>query len=117
MAGVTDRELWKIIMHYGEFDRMPVLHWGGWPETYERWYAEGLPKNVDEHKYLDTVPMHSYLTVNLEPFPPFEEETFEETEEYRIFRQADGVIAQHWKHQSCIPRFIDFTLKEASCWE
>jgi hypothetical protein len=29
----TARELFNRIMHYEPVDRMPVLHWGGWPET------------------------------------------------------------------------------------
>lgn len=53
---------------------------------------------------------------NLNLYPAFEEETIEETDEYRIFRAGDGVIQQDWKHQSCIPHYIDFTLKTAADW-
>ena len=45
---MTTRELWQNIMHYGEFDRMPVVHWAGWPETRERWISEGMPADADE---------------------------------------------------------------------
>ncbi|MCE9614832.1 MAG: hypothetical protein K8T26_11185 [Lentisphaerae bacterium] len=37
---MTNRELFQRIMHYGEFDRMPVVHWGGWAETMERWFLD-----------------------------------------------------------------------------
>lgn len=49
---MTYRDLSREIMFYGEFDRMPVLHWTGWPETIERWRGEGLPADegyVREH--------------------------------------------------------------------
>jgi len=114
---MTHRDLWKNIMQYGSFDRMPVLHWKGWPETYERWYQEGLPKNANEHQFFRAIPIHSHLNINLELYPEFAEETIEETASYRIFRQTDGVVAQHWKNKSCIPHFLDFTLRGADGWE
>jgi hypothetical protein len=112
-----DRQVWNDILHYRSFDRMPIIHWQGWPETYDRWYQEGLPRDPDqEHVFLKSTPMHSHLHIDLELYPAFEEITIEETDNYRIFRQADGVIAQHWKNASCIPHFIDFTLRDHSSW-
>ena len=114
---MSTRELWQSIMRYGEFDRMPVIHWKGWDETRERWIKEGMPSDADEHKYFNAVPHWVSVGVNLELYPAFEEETIEETEEYRIFKDSSGVIQQDWKHKSCIPHYIDFTLKTAKEWE
>ena len=114
---MTTRELWQSIMRYGEFDRMPVVHWKGWDETRERWINEGMSPDADEHKYFNAVPHWVSVGVNLDLFPAFEEETIEETEEYRIFKDSSGVIQQDWKHKSCIPHYIDFTLKTAKEWE
>ncbi len=114
---MTHRDLWKNILQYRSFDRMPVLHWKGWPETNERWHQEGLPKDADEHQFFQTIPIHSHLNINLELYPEFAEETIEARASYRIFRQSDGVFAQHWKNQSCIPHFWDFTLRGADGWE
>jgi uroporphyrinogen decarboxylase len=113
---VTTRELWRNIMHYGEFDRVPVIHWTGWTETIERWRGEGMPADVDVHAYFGTVPQWRGVGVNLSLHPPFEEVTIKESDEWRIFRQTDGVICQAWKRKSCIPHFIDFTLKTADDW-
>jgi len=113
---LTTRALWQSIMHYGEFDRMPVIHWCGWPETRERWIAEGLPPDANEHEYFGAVPMWAGVGVDLDLFPKFEEETLEDTDEYRIFRDAYGVVQQDWKHRSCIPHYTDFTLKTAAEW-
>ena len=105
------RELWQAIMHYGEFDRMPVIHWAEWPETRERWHNEGLPRDVVERegirKYFDAVPHWD---------GDFAEEVIEETDEYRLFRDEVGVIKKDWKHRSCIPQFIEHTLKSADQW-
>ena len=114
---MTNRELWQSIMHYGEFDRMPVFHWRGWAETTERWKQEGLAADVDEHEYFGATRMWNAITPNLEPLPAFELEVLEDTPEYRIFRGPDGVVQQDWKHRSCIPHFIDFTLKSARDWD
>lgn len=113
---MTYRELFHEIMYYGKFDRMPVIHWTGWPETRERWLQEGLPKDKSEHEFLGAVRQWTGIGVNLGLLPPFEHEVLEETDEYRIFRGNDGVVCKDWKNKSCIPHFIDFTLKEAKDW-
>lgn len=113
---MTHRELWQQIMHYGEFDRMPVIHWTAWPETYDRWHREGLPQDVNLHEFFDAVPQWVGVGANVGLFPAFEEELIEETETYRIFRDGQGVVQQDWKHESCIPHFIDFTFKDATGW-
>lgn len=113
---MTTRELWQNIMHYGEFDRLPVIHWTAWPETFERWYKEGLPKGTDRYEFFNAVPNWAGVGVNLELYPVFEEEVLQDTDEFRIVRGGDGVIMQEWKRKSCIPHYIDFTLKEAKDW-
>jgi hypothetical protein len=114
---MTTRELWREIMFYGSFDRMPPVFWTGWPETFERWAGEGLAQDVSPREYFGGVPNWESVGCSLRLFPEFEEETLEETEEYRIFRSHDGVVQQDWKTKSCIPHFVDFTLKDASCWD
>ena len=118
---MNTRELWQNIMNYGSFDRMPVIHWAGWPETRERWVREGMPADVrerdDEKKYFDAVPFLHVVNANLSLYPPFEKEVLEDTDEYLIFRGGDGVVQQDWKHRSCIPHYIDFTLKTARDWD
>ncbi|MBN1916803.1 MAG: hypothetical protein JW889_02750 [Verrucomicrobia bacterium] len=113
----TARELFNRIMHYEPVDRMPVVHWGGWPETREHWYAEGLPRDADEHEFFHASDVERDVSVNHRLFPPFDEEVLEEDAESKVIRQADGVIARHWKNKSCIPHYIDFTLKGAEGWD
>ena len=49
-------------------------------------------------------------------FPAFDEETIEETGDYRIFRQTDGVVAQHYRGRSALPHYIDFTMRDRGGW-
>jgi hypothetical protein len=110
------RDVFNEIMFYGSFDHMPAVHWAAWEETWARWHSEGLEPGCDVHKVFGTTPHWAGVGVNVDLWPPFEEETLEDTPEYRIFRGGDGVVCQDWKHKSCIPHFIDFTLKEAKDW-
>ena len=113
---MTPREHWQAVMNYGDFDRPPVLHWGEWPETRERWLREGLPPEADVAAWLGATRRWAYVEVEFDLFPAFEEETLEETEEYRVFRDSAGVVQKDWKRRSCIPHFVNYTLKTAADW-
>ncbi|MDD3927895.1 MAG: uroporphyrinogen decarboxylase family protein [bacterium] len=114
---MTIRETWNNIMHYGAFNRMPAAHWAGWPETRERWIREGMPADADEHQFLGAVPHWKFVGVNLNLYPSFEEEIYEETEEYKVYRAQDGVVQKAWKGKESIPHYMDFTLKSAADWD
>jgi len=113
---MTPRERFNAIMFYDDFDRMPVWHWTEWSETQRRWADEGLAADANRPEHFGCEGMPAGIPVNFGLLPGFEEETVEETDEYRIFRQADGVIAQHWKHKSCIPHYVDFILRDRESW-
>ncbi len=110
------RELFLSIMHYEAFDRMPVFHWTGWPETLARWRSEGFPEGASEQEFFQAAPLCRGIPINLGLYPLFEEEVFEETDDYRIMRQNDGVVAQIYKNKSSIPHYVDFLLKDPSGW-
>ena len=131
------RTLFCEIMHYGNFDQMPAVHWDVWPETRELWIKEGFPSDQGVFPFLEALPPWLPLVgfrrdedadpwlgtgssdddVNLGLFPTFEKEIFEETEEYKVFRGPDGVIAKAWKHRSSIPQSIGYTLENARGWD
>jgi len=104
-------------MYYGSFDRMPVLHWTGWEETLERWYTEGLPRGANQHEFFNAQPFWYGIWTNLSLYPAFDIEVYEETSEYRVFRDSNGVVCKDWKGKSCIPHYTDFTLKDARNWD
>lgn len=110
------RELFHEITSYGEFDRMPVIHWGGWEETRARWIREGLPPDKSEHEFFDAVPHWYGVGVYLGVHPQFEREVLEETKEYRIIRDGNGVVSRNWIGKSCIPHYTDWALKGAKEW-
>ena len=46
---MNHRERVKAIFHYQTYDRMPVVHFGYWNETLEKWYQE---EHITKEEYL-----------------------------------------------------------------
>lgn len=116
---MDSRTLFHNIMHYENFDRMPVYHWAGWTETNERWYGEGLPRDVIQNVWFNAefLPCLQSLPFDWCLRPPFERAVIEEGDTWRIVRAEDGVTAKEFKNQSCIPQYIDFLFKDRSGWD
>lgn len=127
---MTYRDLFMAIMDYGEFDRMPLIYWGEWNETRERWVAEGLPKDTDRYQHFCAVNFWGQVSphtwnamgegdeaVHGGLFPPFEEIVIDQTEEYRTYQARDGVIMRSFQHQSSLPLTMQHRLKDAASWE
>jgi len=56
---MTTRERFRAVMNFEPFDRLPLWEWAPfWGETLERWYGEGLPRDIDlyEHFGLEWYP-------------------------------------------------------------
>ncbi len=46
---MTNRERFKKVMNFEQPDRLPMIEWAGyWEKTTQRWYDEGLPKNLQD---------------------------------------------------------------------
>ncbi len=113
---MTHRERFRAVMRYEEFDRLPIWHWTEWPEVTQEWAEQGLAPDQDRRAFFETDPWPAGVPVNPDLYPTFEFELLEETEEYRIYRQGDGVVCQDWKHRSCIPHYIDYILRDRESW-
>jgi hypothetical protein len=113
----TPRELFQRIMHYEPVDRVPVFHWACWDEVFVEWQAQGMPAGADPFEFLGVPRCERNVGINCELFPPFEEQVLQDDGDSHVIRQTDGVIARHWKDKSCIPHYIDYTLKGAEGWD
>ena len=106
-------------MKHEPVDRAPFLdlNWY-WPETIKRWQKEGMPGDVHPTDYfgLDYV---DRLPANKELCPPFEEETFEEDEEHRIYRDSKGIIKREFKKDpmQSMPKWLKFPLETKEDWK
>jgi uroporphyrinogen decarboxylase len=97
---------------------------GFWPETIERWHAEGLPEEVEVisayvHFGMD-LRMPIFIGGGYDPgfVPAFEEKVMEETDAYRILRTTSGSIIKEFKdRRSALPQFLEFPVKDMKTFE
>ncbi len=91
---MTSRERLTATLNHRIPDRVPMVDISFWPETLERWRKEGMPDGVspDEYFGLDTI-----ARVAFDGSFQLPSETLEESENWRIRRDANGVTIKEWK--------------------
>ncbi|MBN1553152.1 MAG: hypothetical protein JXA11_00280 [Phycisphaerae bacterium] len=118
------RKRFKAVMNYEPFDRIPVWYFGTWVETRERWKEEGLRELSDLES--DTLmdpdweqgQWKWYGLVNAHPIAEGASEVLEETETYRVFRDAMGKIIKKSTAGSSISQTLKYPLEPTrTSWE
>lgn len=109
---MTSRERVLCALRHKEADRVPVTD-GPWGTTVTRWHKEGLPDDVGPDQYFGYEVGGSGADCSFR----FTHETIEETDEYTIFRDANGATRKNWKHATSTPECIDFTITNRRAWE
>jgi uroporphyrinogen decarboxylase len=126
-TAMTVRERFESICNFVNPDRPP--RWetlGFWTSTITRWHAEGMPAEIDagnirQHFGMDAfpcVPVNSGLT--LPPlFPQFEPVVLEETDEYIIGRNGNGMTYRESKHDSepGTQHLFGFPIRSRADWD
>lgn len=94
-------------------DRVPMVEISYWPATIERWRSEGLPADVspEQHFDLDVMGMVAFDWSLRLP-----ERTLEETADYRIQVDANGVTVKSWRQHYATPAELDFTITDRASW-
>ena len=88
-----------------------------WPETKERYIAEG---KMQEGEY---APEHFDMSFHVAGFLngkadlDFGEQIIEETEETKLILDGNGAQLRFWKHKSGTPEHVDFTVQDRAGWE
>jgi uroporphyrinogen decarboxylase len=136
---MTFRERFDAIMHYKPYDKLPIVHFGFWNETIERWQHEGHLTAEEAQPFLsailpamDGTPEeariaeklgfdHNYsnlaFTVFI-PWPFFEPTVIEVTPDgFEKRLNWNGVIELHRGDAGSIPAEVDHTLKDRESWE
>ena len=129
---MNNRQRFWRFSRFEEIDRLP--YWADWLGPWDRWREEGLPLpavNDDDRlrqwslDYFGWEGMFSVfwgqprLPVEIGVYPLFEEETLQETVDYRIFRATNGVIEKQFKHRSGSlnsTTFIEHPIKNRRDW-
>lgn len=129
---MNHRERTRAILHYQDYDRLPVVHFGYWDETLDQWALEGhitaqqaadwSDGNAVDHAIAQQLGFDFNWANHFSPhtglFPLFEKETVEQLPDgARKVRNEDGVIVLEKDTASGIPAEIDHLLKSRADWE
>lgn len=129
---MTNRERALAVLRYQDYDRMPLVHFGFWEETIEKWRREGhiddeTAKNVYDGSENETkiAGMLGFdfnwshtMGTNVDLLPAFEPELIETRPDgIQLVRNAYGVIELHKPGVVSIPAEVDHTLVDRKSWE
>jgi len=132
LNGMNNRERFKSILSYENYDRIPVVNFGFWHETLWKWQKEGHI-TIDEvrnwqngseaefsiHEKLGfEFNSHAVFGAARGVFPLFEEKILEELPGGFIkFLNKEGAILLKKPGTPSVPPVIDFLLKDRQSWE
>jgi hypothetical protein len=129
---VTNRECAMAILNYRSYDRLPIVHFGFWDETLEKWRLEGHISREQASQWADATPLDKeigrklgfdfnwvtcFLPAN-KLSPVFEEKVVEEySDGSRKVLNEEGVIILTKPDKISIPQEFDHLLKDRTSWE
>ncbi len=129
---MTNRERVKAILHYQDYDRLPVVHFGYWRETLQKWANEGHIAKEQAEGWTDGNVIDIELSRSFgfdfnwysvfRPmnglYPGFEREVLAEFPDgTKHVRSGNGVVVVEKPGTQGIPSEIDHTLKDRASWE
>jgi len=129
---VNNRQRAMAILHYEDYDRMPVVHFGFWDDTLEKWAAEGHITWEEARNWADGNPTDAIITAKLgfdfnwyncfhpdtRLRPPIESKVLEVFHDgTRKVLDGEGAIILQKDGATGIPTQIDHTLKDRKSWE
>ena len=129
---MTHRERLKAVLHYEDYDRLPMVHFGYWRETLQKWHREGhlteeeANRQRDGNAYDKAIAEKLGFDFNWQTMlytaggvkPAFESKVVRELPDgTRHVLDANGVILQAKDDTSGIPAEVDHLLKDRASWE
>jgi hypothetical protein len=129
---MNNRERALAALHYRPYDRLPIVHFGYWPETLIKWAHEGHICLDDAKNWSDGTPICNRISEKLgfdfawfNTFPGFEllNPVFERKilkehpDGSREVMNPDGVVVLEKDDTQSIPAEISHTLKDRESWE
>jgi len=109
---LTSRERVARALRHEEPDRIPRQD-AIWEHTLRRWRQEGFPADQSPHSVFgyDFTNMGPDISLRLP------EETLEETETYRLYRDSKGAVLRSFKDHESTPETVGFTINSPETWE
>lgn len=132
---MNNRERVNAILHYQPYDRMPVVAFGYWEETLDKWANEGYITREDAQGYRNegdggkadcrVVELLGFdfnwnycHSANNRLFPPFETEVLRKNPDgSKVIRNPEGLIVRVNDDIVSIPAEIGTSLEDRDAWE
>ena len=129
---MTNRERTLAVLNYQSYDRLPIVHFGFWQETLDKWVQEGHLKPEEILNISDGSPAERVIAgklgfdfnmmTNYNPatalLPKFEEQVLEELPDgMKKIMNGDGVIVLQKRGATSIPAEVDHLLKGRKEWQ
>ena len=130
MTAPTHRECFRRIMAGGTAPRVPNYELGCWPQTVDRWRAEGMPEerarvgrmDMFEGEPLFGLDRRAFARLDASMIPAFPHELLEETERTITERHGNGVVTRALKEgtvrgaRMSMDTYLDFPVKDRASW-
>jgi hypothetical protein len=129
---MNNRQRSLAVLNYKEYDRLPIVHFGFWPETLEKWAAEGHISKEDAANWRNGTPVckrisdklgfdfawyNIFLRCDLIS-PLFEPKVINERPDgSKELLNEDGVVVLQKGDATGIPAEVSHTLKDRKSWE
>ena len=129
---MNNRQRVRAILHYEPYDRLPLVHFGFWNETLEKWAAEGHVSPAEAAGRKDGNECDTAVASRLgfdcnwftcfapatRLFPAFEEKVLEEElDGTQKVLDVNGVVVLRKPGITSIPQEFDHLLKSRREWE
>lgn len=129
---MTDRERVLAVLHYEEYDRLPVVHFGFLAETLWKWQGQGHVTEEEVRAYSDGTPAdqaiskklgfdfnyHTLFSPHAGLHPGFASEVLREFPDgSQHILDSQGVVLLHVPGAGSIQPDVDHLLKDRKAWE
>jgi len=132
---MTNRENVNAILHYQPYEKMPVVNFGYWGETLQKWADEGHltrqeadgyaklgPNSAADRAIMDKLGFDfnwaSVVGANVELYPPLERRVLQQNEDgSQIIRDPAGLIVKVHPGVTSIPAEIGTSMTGREAWE
>ena len=129
---MTNNQRAKAILNYKKYDRLPIVHFGFWTETLEKWADQGHINKEDAKNWTDGTPVdkaigdklgfdfnwYNCFSPNSGLRPEFETKVIKEFEDgSQHVLNGEGCIVLQKPNTTSIPAEIDHILKDRKSWE
>ena len=120
---MNQRDRYIHCLTFNKVDRVPNMELGVWPETIERWHAEGLPWwvgnlfQLSDYFGMDKSFNCDWMHINNLVYPEPESRVVEESDEWVIIEDTIGNRLRRGRKNASIPQFLRFAVADMADYE